>query len=200
MVKNALDADEVRIKMKIYKLDAELNEYESFRLLNEDNIFIRNFRKEMSNGERKNGKFDNLELELIDSGKPSDLPQFWNFTGALIFSERAKNCLESYLEDCVEFILLKYHEVSYYLVNVIRIIDGIDYENAGFRKLDTGLVVGMDKYSFKENEVKNVNMFKVLLNKRIYNSEIYVSSELKERIEEFKLVGFKLTEMWDLDK
>lgn len=48
MVRNVLDADEVRIEMKIYKLDADMNEYESFRLLNEDNIFLRNFRKEMS--------------------------------------------------------------------------------------------------------------------------------------------------------
>lgn len=43
-----MDADEVRIEIKIYKLDADMNEYESFRLLNEDNIFLRNFRKEMS--------------------------------------------------------------------------------------------------------------------------------------------------------
>ena len=48
MVRNVLDADEVRIEIKIYKLDADMNEYESFRLLNEDNIFLRNFRKEMS--------------------------------------------------------------------------------------------------------------------------------------------------------
>ena len=48
MARNALDADEVRIAMKVYKLDADMNEYESFRLLNEYNIFLRNFRKEMS--------------------------------------------------------------------------------------------------------------------------------------------------------
>ena len=43
-------------------------------------------------------------------------------------------------------------------------------------------------------------MFKVLLNGRIYDSEIYVSSEIKEKIEEFNLIGFELTEMWDSDK
>lgn len=183
--------------MKIWKLDADMHEYESFKLKNEDKTFLRNFKKEMSNGERKNGKFDNLEIELIDSGKSSDCPTFWNFTGSLIFSERAKQCLDNYLKDFVEFIPLKYNQANYYLLNIIRIVDAIDYNNATFRTLDTGLVVGMDKYSFKENEVNNINMFKILLNERICNTEIYISSELKEKIEEFNLVGFKITEMWD---
>lgn len=85
--------------MKVWKLDADMSEYESFKLKKEDKAFLRNFKKEMSNGEKKKGKFDNLEIEIIDSGKSSDLPQFWNFTGVLVFSERAKKCLESYLED-----------------------------------------------------------------------------------------------------
>lgn len=40
--------------MKIWKLDADMHEYESFKLKNEDKTFLRNFKKEMSNGERKN--------------------------------------------------------------------------------------------------------------------------------------------------
>lgn len=186
--------------MKVWKLAADMHEYESFKLIREDKEFLRSFKKEMSNGQKKNGKFDNLELELIDSGKSSDFPQFWNFTGAIIFSERAKKCLECYLKECVEFIPLRYSHANYYLVNIIRIVDAIDYDNAELRKLDTGLVVGMDKYSFKECEVDNVNMFKVLLYDRIYNSEIYISSKLKERIEELALIGFKFTEIWDSDK
>ena len=55
------------------------------------------------------------------------------------------------------------------------------------------------KYSFKEKEVNNINMFKVLLGEKIYNSEIYISSELKDKIEGFNLVGFEFTEMWDSD-
>lgn len=186
--------------MKVWKLDADMHGYESFKLIEQDKVFLRNFKRDMLDGEKEKGKYDNLEIEIVDSGKISDLPQFWNFTGSLIFSERAKRCLENYLEDCVEFILLKYNQVNYYLVKVIQIVDAIDYDNATFRKLDTGLVVGMDKYSFKEKEVNNVNMFKVLLGERIYNSEIYISSELKDKIEGFNLVGFEFTEMWDSDK
>ena len=186
--------------MKVWKLDADLNEFESFKLVNKDKEFLRNFKKEMSNGEKKNGKFDDLEIEIIDNGRASDLPQFWNYSGVLVFSENAKRCLESYLVDCVEFIPLKYGKVNYYMLNVTRIVDAIDYDNVIFRKLDTGLVVGMDKYSFKEEEIKNINIFKVLLNGRIYNSEIYISSELKAKIEEFNLIGFEFTEMWDSDK
>jgi len=186
--------------MKIWKLDADMCEYESFKLVTADKTFLRNLRKEMSNGEKKNGKFDNLEIEMIDSGKSSDLPQFWNLIGGLIFSEKAKICLESHLKDCVEFIPLKYGCANYYLLNVIQIVDAIDYDKAVLRKLDTGLVVGIEKYSFIENEMKNVCMFKVLLGEKIYNSETYISSELKEKIEGCDLVGFKFSEVWDSDK
>ena len=54
--------------MKVWKLDADMSEYESFKLKKEDKAFLRNFKKEMSNGEKKKGKFDNLEIEIIDSG------------------------------------------------------------------------------------------------------------------------------------
>lgn len=186
--------------MKIWKLDSDMNEYESFKLKNEDKEFLRSFKKEMSNGEPKKGKFDNLELEVIDVGKLSDLPQFWNYAGALLFSERAKKSLEAYLEESVEFILMKYNNLNYYLVNVTKIIDGIDYDSAKLRKLDTGLVVGLDKYAFKENEIEKLNMFKVLLNGKIHNSEIYISSYLKEKIDELKLEGFQFTKVWDLEE
>ena len=177
--------------MKVWKISADMHEYESFKLKNEDKTFLREFKKEMGNGKTKNGKYDNLELEIIDTGKVSDMPQFWNYSGTLVFSQRAKESLQSYLEDCVEFILVKYNQVNYYLVNVVCIVDAIDYDNAILRKLDTGLVVGIDKYSFHENKIKKVNMFKVMLGEKIYNSEIFISNELKEKIEEAKLEGFE---------
>lgn len=186
--------------MKVWNLTADMDGYESFKFKNEEKDFLRNFKNEMSKGEKIKGKFDNFELEIIDTGESSDLPRFWNYIGTLVFSERAKKCLEAYLEDCVEFIPVKYEQINYYMLNVVRIADAIDYDCATFRKLDTGLVVGMDKYAFKKDVIKNINMFKVLLNGRIYDSEIYISSELKEKIEEFNLKGFKFTEMWDSDK
>lgn len=140
-------------KMKVWKLEADMTGFESFKLINEDKEFLRNFKKEMSNGEKKKGKLDNLEIEMIDIGELSDLPMFWNYTGILVFSERAKKYLESYLKDCVEFIPLLYKHINYYMLNVIKVVDAINYDSATFRKLDTGLVVGIDKYSFKLGEV-----------------------------------------------
>ena len=81
--------------MKVWKLTADLGEYESFKFINEDKEFLRNFKNEMSKGEKTKGKFDNLEIELTDTGKSGDLPQFWNYIGTLLFSERAKKLLGS---------------------------------------------------------------------------------------------------------
>ena len=38
-------------------------------------------------------------------------------------------------------------------------------------------------------------MFKVMLGEKIYNSEIFISNELKEKIEEAKLDGFEFVEI-----
>ena len=186
--------------MKVWILTADMDGYESFKLINEDKEFLRHFKQKMSSGEKQNREFDNLKIEIIDTGKSSDSPRFWNYIGTLVFSERAKNCLEDCLKDCVEFIPLKYEQINYYMLNVVRIVDAIDYDSAAFRRLDTGLVVGMDKYSFRTDAINNLHMFKVFLNGRIYDSEIYVSSELTERIEELNLAGFKFTEVWDSDE
>lgn len=182
--------------MKIWKLEVDMQDYESFQLSPRGNEFLRDFRERMSCGIPQNGKFDNLEIEVVDRGRISDSPKFWSFSGTLLLSEKAKMRLEEFLMDYVEFIPLKSKGAIYYLVNILSIVDGIDYEKTVLRKLSTGLIVGIEKYAFNLEKIKDIKLFKVLLNKRVFYTEIYVSNELKKIIEG-ELVGFKFVEVWD---
>mgnify|MGYP003506691955 CR=1 FL=1 len=58
--------------MKVWKLDADMSEYESFKLKKEDKAFLRNFKKEMSNGEKKKGKLFFTQLVKSSLQSQSD--------------------------------------------------------------------------------------------------------------------------------
>lgn len=183
--------------MKIWRLEIDFGEYESFQLVNKDRQFLREFKNKILSGKPQNGELDNMEVEIVEGELASDLPKLWSASGTMLISEKAKKYLESLISDCVEFIPLKYQSVTIYIVNILRITDAIDYENAIFRRLDSGLVVGLESYSFVTSKIQGFNMFKLMLNDRIYSTEIFVTSEFKTRVEENKLLGFKFVEVWD---
>lgn len=186
--------------MKIWKMENELNGFESFQLSTKDKIFLKEFRKKIQSGINIYNEFSNIEIEIIDCGKKSDLPKFWTCSSVFLFSEQAKNCLEYLINDCVEFIPVKHKDVYFYLMNIISIVNAIDYSNASFRKLSTGLVVGLDKYCFVEKEIKGLDVFMTTLNGNIYSTEVFVTSEFKNAVEQNNLQGFKFIEVWDSDK
>lgn len=183
--------------MKIWKIESALGEYESFQLVNKDREFLREFKKRILCGKNQKEELVNLEVEVVEGTQRSDSPKFWSASGTLIFSKRAKECVEEFLGNCVEFIPIKYKDSFFYLVNILEVIDAINYEKVILRKLDTGLVVGIEEYSFIADKVQRTPMFKVLLNGRIYSTEIYVSDKLKKKIEADNLIGFKFIEVWD---
>lgn len=186
--------------MKIWRLEIDFRDYESFQLVNKDKEFLKQFKSSILSGKEQNGRLDGLEVEVIDGNAISDLSKFWNASGTMLFSEKAKICLEDLVNNCVEFIQIKYKERVMYIVNIVAIIDAVNYKNAVFRKLDTGLIVGLNKYSFITNKIKGDNIFKVILNDRIFTTEIFVTSEFKTKVEENKLLGFKFVEVWDSEE
>ena len=183
--------------MKIWKLKVEFGNYKSFQLVNKDNEFLEEFNREMISGKLQNGKWDNMEVELIEGKENSDLSKVWNAFNTLVLSEKGKESLENLFAKWVEYIPVKYHDTTLYMVNILSIIDAIDYDKVTFRKQDTGFILGLEKYSFIPSKIKGINVFKIMLNGRIYPTEIFVTSEVKTRVEESKLLGFKFEEVWN---
>ncbi len=185
--------------MKIWKLKCELREYESFQLINKDKDFLKEFKEKVLCGKYQK-EFENIDLEVVEGELTTDLPKFWSCTGTLLFSEKAKECLEKILGNSVQFIMTKADNRIFYIVNILTIVDAINYEEAILRRLDTGLVVGLEKYSFLTDKIENLNMFKVLLNGKVYSTEIYVTEEMKNKVENEQLIGFKFELVWDSEQ
>ncbi len=185
--------------MKIWTLNVDFGDFQSFELQNSDKQFKKEFRKKIESGTPQNGELDNLELIELDSGEVCDMPKFWTCGGTLLFSKRAKEILCDLLLDCVEFIPMKFQDTTLYLVNILRILDAVNYEKAELEIFPSGSVIGIIKSSFIVSKIKGVNMFKVMLKEHIYLTEIYVSTEFKTKVEENHLTGFRFTEVWDSD-
>ena len=55
----------------------------------------------------------------------------------------------------------------------------------------------LEKYSFLENKIRDVNIFRVMLNDHIHSTVTFVSSDFKAKVEENNLVGLKFEKVWE---
>ena len=85
-------------------------------------------------------------------------------------------------------------------MNVLNIIDGLNYEKSEFKKTHDGKPYAVKKFSFKPNIVNNISIFKLFLEDRIYSTEIFVSQEVKDIVEANGLTGFSFEEVWRDDE
>ena len=129
-----------------------------------------------------------------------DCSQVWIAVGIVLFNQKAKDCLEGVFGDYVEFVPAKYQDDIYYIVNVLNIIDGINYEKSEFKKTHDGSPYSVKKFSFKPNIVKDVSIFKVFLKDHIYSTNLLVSQEVKDIVEANGLTGFSFEEVWRDDE
>ena len=190
--------------MRIYRMEADLAEKNvTFLGLLDHEAFMK-FDQELCEGMPVSDAFRFVELERDNSNPREkelmDCSQVWIAVGIVLFNQKAKDCLEGVFGDYVEFVPAKYQDDIYYIVNVLNIIDGLNYEKSEFKKTRDGSPYSVNKFSFKPNIVKDVSIFKVFLDGSIYSTDILVSQEVKDIVEENGLTGFSFEEVWRDDE
>ena len=185
--------------MEIFRLIADVGEYKSVGLVNNDKAFLKQFRNDILMGRALNGKYDYIELEIVDGKNDSDFIMLWSVMGIGVFSCKAKQCLEDVMKNCVEFIPARLKNEIVYITNVISILDAIDIEKSKIQRLKTGLIIGLEEYCFVSEKISDNNFFKILLNNSIYTTEIFVTSEFRAIVEKNNLLGFSFEKVWQSD-
>ena len=190
--------------MRVYRMEADLAEKNITFLGLLDHESFMKFDKELCEGLPVSDAFRFVELERNNSNPREkefmDCSQVWITTGIVLFNQKAKDCLEGVFGDYVEFVPAKYQDDIYYIVNVLNIIDGLNYEKSEFEKLDDGRPYSINKFSLRPNMVNNISIFKLFLEESIYSTEIFVSQEVKDIVEENGLTGFSFEEVWRDDE
>jgi len=186
--------------VKIWRVEVDFGEneeYEELQLANTNDRFLAEFEEDIAACKKTNGKYHKSDVNIIGGSIESDHPKLWNAMETMVISKQALNKLEVILSDGVEVIPLNCDNREYCILNILSILDAVDYDNAEFERLSTGLIVGLEKYSFLLDKIGDNHIFKILVNDVVQETEIFVSDLFKKCIEEHELSGFKFEEAWD---
>lgn len=178
--------------MKVYQWGSEKDKYDSFTFPNREELH--QFFDPYFDGTMIGDNWGAVHIETYKSRKKCDCTGIGRKYP--IFSDRAIKVLHPYLESHVEVLPLIHPTESYYAVNVIRLVDALDYDKASLKFVEghPDFIEEVHQYAFKPELVAQYPIFKIPEFKRLY---VFVTDTFKEAVEASGLKGFKFELLWD---
>lgn len=179
--------------MKVWILDCDANNFENLTWGNDERDIDLDFIQSFC-GESKIEKWVPVQLVRMYNNR-----EFSN-TPALsahipVFDIKAINMMKKYLVDNTEILPVLCGEFIFYIINVIKVLDCIDYEKSDFKTFSDGKrIMRFRKYVFDENKIKGYHIFKI---KDAPLGRPFVSDEFRNSIISSDLKGFKFELAWD---
>ena len=179
--------------MKIYRLDFDVNNYKSIQLCEDvDSDFYQMFdgTSIKERWETPRVKFYEDDREL----KKGDSPGF----NIPVLNKKALKSLFPLIKDDVEILTLQLNNEILFGINVLTVIDAIDYDMSEYRTFRDGKrIMAFKKYVFRDDMIKNNNIFKII---DLPRGDIFVSEEFCNSILDNNLEGFKLELVYENKK
>jgi len=179
--------------MRIWQLQADANNYNNFTVCHENDLNVLidfdSFR-----GRPMVGYWSPIQIKVREERRMGDMQAL--FGGVPVFNTKAIGVLKDFLDGNVEFLKLDYDKDEFFAVNVLQVLDCIDYQNAVPEKFDDGTIWRFDKYAFRISEVQGKHIFKNINETKGFP---LVSDAFRERVIQNNLKGFLFTELWDSD-
>lgn len=173
--------------MKIWHLGADVNNFDNLTLIKEKWSVLK------FDGTKRFDTWTPIAVRVIEDRKKTDIPGF--SPGIPVLSPRAIEVLKDLMGDKVEILPLRCRKGEYYAINVIDVLNCIDYEKAEFERFESsGRIMLFNKYVFKSECVKGKHIFKIIDETK---RRPFVSDEFRNRALENELVGFKFELVWD---
>ena len=179
--------------MKIWKLNFNVEEYDSLvpvkYSLDKFQIF---------DGKKKEDYWTPLPVKRMEPEKGLDLGDASGFIGFPAFNQKALSALEPLIRDSVEVLPLAFKEKPYWGINVVSVLDVLDYSKSIYRIFpNTNKIAIIEKYAFRNcAELKKHNIFKIIDEPQ---TRPFVSDEFKNAVEQNNLTGFLFELVWDSD-
>ena len=179
--------------MKIWKLNFNVEESDSLvpvkYSLDESKIF---------DGRKKKGHWTPMPVKRMEPETCLDLGDATGFMDFPAFNQKALDVLEPLIRDSVEVLPLAFKEKTYWGINVVSVLDVLDYSKSIYRTFpNTNKIAIVEKYAFRNcAELKNHNIFKIVDEPR---RRPFVSEEFKNAAEQNNLTGFLFELVWDSD-
>ena len=174
--------------MKIYKLNYDVDRYDSLIPLSGITDIPR------FDGTRRKQIWKPVKVCRMEPEKNNPLGDAPSFAFP-IYSSRAINILSNIIQDSVELLPLMCDEGEFSAVNIVNVIDAVDYQNSFFKTFRDGKrIMRFIDYSFIKEAVADNNIFKIT--DEVKNSG-FVSETFKKKVEDNELKGFVFKLVWE---
>lgn len=177
--------------MKIWQLHFELDKYDNFIPIKELSV------EEMQSfdGRKKSVNWIPLPVKRMEPEKRLELSDAPGFM-IPVFSKNALEILRPIIQNSIEELKLQFSEGEYYGINVITVLDVIDYDKSQYVTFSDGKkILAFEEYAFKIcDELINNNIFKIIDEPTRW---AFVSDKFKQVVEENNLSGFIFKLVWD---
>lgn len=178
--------------MRIWHLDCNVDDYENLTWLNEIDLD----EVQSYDGRNKLDGWKPLQVIRMYNRKYSNTPGLSSHIP--VFDKKAVDALKDLLENHAEILPLECKDGEFYAINVIKVLDCIDYDKSEFKTFRDGKrIMRFKKYEFKEQIVAGKHIFKIVDEPL---RRPFVSDEFRKRVIDCKLDGFKFDLVWDSDK
>jgi len=133
-------------------------------------------------------------FKAVRKGKYRDFAHYRS--GVPVFSEKALEVIGELIAPHVQLLDIEVSnvDVNYKLVNIISVLNAVDYTRSIPTRISSGHVTGFKKLNFLEDVVKDQHIFRI---PEFLRTKTYVSDFFREKILASKLKGFEFYEVWD---
>nr|WP_154960466.1 hypothetical protein [Paenibacillus xylanexedens] len=175
--------------MKIYRIsghsksmDINLEDSSSEHLLNSD-----------FNGNPLGELWSPVKVITLQKRSYHDFPDFT--LGKLIVTDKVREVMAIPLQTQVEFLSLLHESLDLSVVNVINILDCVDWKRTDVMYTSKGRFSRFNKIVFELSKVPSgTYIFKI---KETASHQIYVTEEFKQLVEQYKFKGLDFTLVFD---
>jgi len=174
--------------MKLWHLGADANNYDNLVPVKPEYWHKLEF-----DGTSQYNSWEPIAVRVIEDKKDSDNPSLQ--PGIPVFSEKALRVLGDLIKDSAEVLPLKCRKGKYYAINVVDVLDCINYDNSEVKRfISSGRIMRFIKYAFKPECVIGKYIFKIIDEPE---SRPFVSDEFRDRVISSGLIGFKFDLVWN---
>jgi len=117
-----------------------------------------------------------------------------DFEGILTLDKIALESLKDLIGNNAEILPIYYNDKEFYLINVIKFVDVINFEKSKYKSLSNGKIVVFDNYVLDKTMIADNDIFKMKGDAPIVD---VVSDRFKQRVEEKRLTGVGFRLVWD---
>lgn len=181
--------------MKIYKLYADCNRYQSLVFTSADdwNIILDHF-----DGKPLISSWTAPAVQVFREDKftrnlpPSDFPNL--VPDVPVFSLRAVNVLQGLLHENGEILPLSCSEGEYYAFNVTTSINALDESKSEVKRFESsGRIMRIIKYEFFADRLSGATIFKIPQTR----ANVFVTDKFRTIVMDNGLIGFEFVNVWE---